>query len=61
MAVPLNKPVVLLIVEDLHWSDDTSLEFLHYLARRWDEYLPLETPPCTLAKGEERWHILALM
>jgi predicted ATPase/DNA-binding CsgD family transcriptional regulator len=24
----------LLIVEDLHWSDDTSLEFLHYLARR---------------------------
>jgi predicted ATPase len=23
-----------LIVEDLHWSDDTSLEFLHYLARR---------------------------
>ncbi len=25
---------LLLIVEDLHWSDDTSLEFLHYLARR---------------------------
>jgi len=25
---------VLLIVEDLHWSDDTSLEFLYYLARR---------------------------
>jgi DNA-binding CsgD family transcriptional regulator len=23
-----------LIVEDVHWSDDTSLEFLHYLARR---------------------------
>src|SRR6202165_2872035 len=25
---------VLLIVEDVHWSDDTSLDFLHYLARR---------------------------
>jgi predicted ATPase/DNA-binding NarL/FixJ family response regulator len=25
---------ILLVVEDLHWSDDTSLEFLHYLARR---------------------------
>jgi len=25
---------MLLVVEDLHWSDDTSLEFLHYLARR---------------------------
>jgi predicted ATPase len=24
----------LLVVEDLHWSDETSLEFLHYLARR---------------------------
>ncbi len=22
------------MIEDLHWSDDTSLEFLHYLARR---------------------------
>jgi len=28
------KQPVFLIVEDLHWSDDTSLEFLHYLARR---------------------------
>ena len=25
---------VLVVVEDLHWSDETSLEFLHYLARR---------------------------
>lgn len=25
---------LLLIAEDLHWSDDTSLEFLRYLARR---------------------------
>jgi predicted ATPase len=24
---------VLLAIEDLHWSDETSLEFLHYLAR----------------------------
>src|SRR5207249_6325160 len=24
----------LLIVEDLHWSDETSLDFLHYLSRR---------------------------
>jgi len=28
------RQTALLIVEDLHWSDDTSLEFLHYLARR---------------------------
>lgn len=27
------KQPVLLIVEDIHWSDETSLEFLHYLAR----------------------------
>src|SRR5437899_920873 len=25
---------LLLVIDDLHWSDDTSLEFLHYLARR---------------------------
>ena len=24
----------MIIIEDLHWSDDISLEFLHYLARR---------------------------
>jgi DNA-binding CsgD family transcriptional regulator len=28
-----RKQAVLLIIEDIHWSDDTSLEFLHYLAR----------------------------
>ena len=27
------KQPVLLIVEDLHWSDETSLEFLHHLVR----------------------------
>lgn len=25
---------LLLIIEDVHWSDDTSLDFLHYLMRR---------------------------
>ncbi|HEY6408508.1 MAG TPA: AAA family ATPase [Ktedonobacteraceae bacterium] len=29
-----TKQPVLLVIEDIHWSDDTSLEFLHYLARR---------------------------
>jgi DNA-binding CsgD family transcriptional regulator len=29
-----TRQPVLLIVEDLHWSDQTSLDFLHYLARR---------------------------
>jgi predicted ATPase len=29
-----TKQPSLLIVEDLHWSDQTSLDFLHYLARR---------------------------
>src|SRR5262245_47809841 len=29
-----TKQPVLLTVEDLHWSDETSLEFLHVLARR---------------------------
>jgi hypothetical protein len=24
----------LLVIEDMHWSDETSLDFLHYLARR---------------------------
>src|SRR6266699_1484903 len=31
---PTTNQPGLLIVEDLHWSDDTSLDFLHYLARR---------------------------
>jgi DNA-binding CsgD family transcriptional regulator len=30
----VGKQPVLLVVEDLHWCDDVSLEFLHYLARR---------------------------
>ena len=29
-----NKQPVLLIIEDVHWSDETSLDLLHYLARR---------------------------
>jgi DNA-binding CsgD family transcriptional regulator len=33
-----TKQPVLLIIEDIHWSDDTSLEFLHYLARRCSAY-----------------------
>jgi len=33
-----TKLPLLLIVEDLHWSDDTSLEFLHYLARRCSDH-----------------------
>jgi DNA-binding CsgD family transcriptional regulator len=33
-TVQAVKQPVFLIVEDIHWSDDTSLEFLHYLARR---------------------------
>src|SRR2546428_3355344 len=33
-----TKQPALLIVEDLHWSDETSLDFLHYLARRCAAY-----------------------
>jgi DNA-binding CsgD family transcriptional regulator/tetratricopeptide (TPR) repeat protein len=29
-----SKQPVLLIIEDIHWSDDTSLEFLHALTRK---------------------------
>src|SRR6202162_2691125 len=29
-----TKQPVLLVIEDIHWSDETCLEFLHYLARR---------------------------
>ena len=31
-SLAMTQPLML-IIEDLHWSDDTSLEFLHYLAR----------------------------
>ena len=33
-----TRQPVLLIIEDIHWSDDTSLEFLHYLARHCPAY-----------------------
>jgi predicted ATPase len=29
-----TRSPLLLIIEDIHWSDDTSLDFLHYLVRR---------------------------
>ncbi|HEU0002264.1 MAG TPA: tetratricopeptide repeat protein [Ktedonobacteraceae bacterium] len=29
-----TKQPILLVIEDVHWGDDTSLELLHYLARR---------------------------
>jgi tetratricopeptide (TPR) repeat protein/DNA-binding CsgD family transcriptional regulator len=29
-----TKHPALLVIEDVHWSDDTSLEWLHYVARR---------------------------
>ncbi len=29
-----TRSPVLLIIEDIHWSDSTSLDFLHYLSRR---------------------------
>jgi tetratricopeptide (TPR) repeat protein/DNA-binding CsgD family transcriptional regulator len=32
-ALSAHQPL-LLVIEDLHWSDETSLELLHYLARR---------------------------
>jgi predicted ATPase len=32
-ALAATRPV-LLILEDLHWSDETSLDCLHFLARR---------------------------
>jgi predicted ATPase len=36
-----RKCPVLLVVEDLHWSDDTSLELLYYVARRCCSSNPL--------------------
>ena len=34
LTTQAGKHPTLCVVEDLHWSDDTSLEYLHYLARR---------------------------
>jgi DNA-binding NarL/FixJ family response regulator len=34
LSLAAEKPL-LLVVEDLHWSDDTSLELLQYVARRY--------------------------
>jgi tetratricopeptide (TPR) repeat protein len=33
-ATGLADTPLLFIVEDIHWADETSLEFLHYIARR---------------------------
>ena len=33
-----NQGGLLLVIEDLHWSDDTSLEFLEHLARRIESF-----------------------
>jgi len=34
LTAQARKHPILLVIEDMHWSDDISLEFLHYLARR---------------------------
>lgn len=34
LTSPTREHPVLCVLEDLHWSDDTSLEFFHYVARR---------------------------
>lgn len=34
--IELHPPPLLLMLEDLHWADETSLEFLMYLAQRLD-------------------------
>jgi predicted ATPase/DNA-binding CsgD family transcriptional regulator len=40
LSKPNDQTGLLLIFEDLHWSDDTSLEFLEHLIRRIEE-LPI--------------------
>jgi len=37
-AAPSQPGPILLIIEDIHWCDDTMLEFLHLFARRIAEY-----------------------
>jgi len=31
---PSAQQPLILVIEDIHWSDDTSLEFLYHLARQ---------------------------
>ncbi len=46
------KQPVLLIIEDMHWSDDTSMDFLLYLAQLDRERLALEISLARLTRDE---------
>lgn len=48
---PQQAPL-LLILEDLHWCDETSLDFLHLLARPPDR--PADPPVGNLSQGRSR-------
>jgi predicted ATPase len=37
-ATSLDAPALLVLLEDLHWSDATSLDFLHFFARRLSDF-----------------------